>query len=92
MDSLKGLFGGKTPSLPSFGKESAPSRNPLLAEAPATSGGGGGGTTNNISLSNGAVQIIVPQGTSIDEAKLARMVRDEIRNLDRENNMRGGGI
>ena len=74
------------------GNEPPAPKNPLLSEPSGNSGNGGGGTTNNISLSNGAVQIIVPKGTDIDEAKLARMVRDEIRNLDRENNMRSGGI
>lgn len=76
------------------GNEPPASKNPLLSEPTSlgNGGGGGGGTTNNISLSNGAVQIIVPKGTDIDEAKLARMVRDEIRNLDRENNMRSGNI
>lgn len=74
------------------GNELSPPKNPLLSEPSGNSGNRGGGTTNNISLSNGAVQIIVPKGTDIDEAKLARMVRDEIRNLDRENNMRSGGI
>lgn len=73
-------------------KLEAPSKNPLLSEPTPLGNGGSGGTTNNISLSNGAVQIIVPKGTDIDEAKLARMVREEIRNLDRENNMRGGTI
>lgn len=74
------------------GNEPPAPKNPLLSEPSGNSGNGGGGTTNNISLSNGAVQIIVPKGTDIDEAKLARMVRDEIRNLDRENKMRGGAI
>lgn len=74
------------------GNEPQAPKNPLLSEPSGNSGNGGGGTTNNISLSNGAVQIIVPKGTDIDEAKLARMVRDEIRNLDRENRMRGGDI
>ena len=76
------------------GGESPTLKNPLLSTPTGSSGigGGGGGTTNNISLSNGAVQIIVPKGTNIDEAKLAKMVRDEIRNLDRENRMRGGDI
>lgn len=74
------------------GNEPQTPKNPLLSEPSGNSGNGGGGTTNNISLSNGAVQIIVPKGTDIDEARLARMVRDEIRNLDRENRMRGGDI
>lgn len=74
------------------GNEPQTPKNPLLSEPSGNSGNGGGGTTNNISLSNGAVQIIVPKGTDIDEEKLARMVRDEIRNLDRENRMRGGDI
>ena len=83
-------IGGMTPS----GKEetvATPSVNPLLSDNSST-GGSGGSTTNNISLSNGAVQIIVPKEVDIDEQKLARMVRDEIRNLDRENRMRGGNI
>lgn len=67
-------------------------KNPLVGDIPSGGLGGGEKTTNNISLSNGAVQIIVPKEVNIDEAKLARMVRDEIRNLDRENGMRGGDI
>lgn len=71
------------------------SKNPLLSGSADYTGGGmgsGSSTTNNITLSNGAVQIVVPKGVDIDEVKLARMVREEIRNLDRENKMRGGNI
>lgn len=51
---------------------------------------GAGSTTINIS--NGAIQINIPQGAHIDERKLATMIREEIRNYDRNNNMRGGSI
>lgn len=53
---------------------------------------GGGGTTNNLSFSNGAIQIIVQKGENIDENKLAQMVRVAIKDVNRENNMRGGTI
>lgn len=80
--------------MPKGGNDELPTpKNPLLSEPSGNLGSGGGtSTTNNITLSNGAVQIIVPKGIDIDEAKLAHMVREEIRNLDRENRMRGGNI
>lgn len=57
-------------------------------------GGGGGGTTvnNNMDFGNGAIQIIVQKGEQIDENKLARLVRDTIKDVNREQNMRGGTI
>ena len=41
---------------------------------------------------NGAIQIIVQKGEQIDENKLARLVRDTIKDVNREQNMRGGTI
>lgn len=57
-------------------------------------GGGGGGTTvnNNMDFGTGAIQIIVQKGEQIDENKLARLVRDTIRDVNREQNIRGGTV
>lgn len=70
-----------------------PRSNPIsdamgLGGAPLSSGGST--TNNNLSFSNGAIQIIVQKGEHIDEQKLARLVREAIKDTNRSNNIRGG--
>jgi len=90
---LKPSNWGTSSMNPASTPEPAAPKNPLMSEPSGVGGGGGGNTTNNnITLSNGAIQIVVPQGADIDEQTLAKMIREEIRNLDRENRMRGGDI
>lgn len=80
----------KTPSTKGMSAPSAPTpANPILEGG---SGGSGGGTTNNtsISMSNGAITINVPKEANIDEQQLAKIVRREIEDMQRDKNMRGG--
>lgn len=58
------------------------SPEPVLAQSAPTS--------SSMNFSNGAIQIIVQKGENIDENKLARKVREVIKDFTRENNMRGG--
>lgn len=70
-----------------------PRSNPIsdamgLGNTPLSSGGST--TNNNLSFSNGAIQIIVQKGEHIDEQKLARLVRETIKDTNRSSNIRGG--
>lgn len=49
-------------------------------------------SSNNITFSNGAIQIIVHKGDGIDERVLAEKVRDVINDIKRDGDMRGGTI
>lgn len=90
------------PSNWSLGKENVPTEppeapmpaNPISDVTASVGGGGGGGTTvnNNMDFGTGAIQIIVQKGEQIDENKLARLVRDTIKDVNREQNMRGGTV
>lgn len=78
-----------------YGFGSAPkaiATNPLQAGAPAVAPAGASAPTNNTNMnfSNGAIQIIVQKGENIDEAKLARKVREVISDTNREHQIRGG--
>ena len=68
--------------------------NPISDVTASVGGVGGGGTTvnNNMDFGTGAIQIIVQKGEQIDENKLARLVRDTIKDVNREQNMRGGTV
>ena len=82
-----GLGGTEPASTPEL-----PPTNPISDVTASVGGGGGGGTTvnNNMDFGTGAIQIIVQKGEQIDENKLARLVRDTIKDVNREQNMRGG--
>lgn len=71
-----------------------PASNPISDVTASVGGGGGGGTTvnNNMDFGTGAIQIIVNKGDQIDENKLSQLVRDTLKNITREQNMRGGTI
>lgn len=85
-----------------FGKANEPTAppevpmpaNPISDVTASVGGGGGGGTTvnNNMDFGTGAIQIIVQKGEQIDENKLAQLVRNTIKDVNREQNMRGGTI
>ena len=66
--------------------------NPIIAGAGQNLSGGGTTYNNggNLTFNDGAIKIIVQNGEKINETELANKVRDVIRNLERENNMRGG--
>lgn len=65
--------------------------NPMLLTPPETPDDITSTTTGeNITLTSGAVQIIVQKGENIDENKLAREVRRILKDLQRETNVRGG--
>lgn len=66
--------------------------NPMLATAGGYYGGGGGGSTTNMNFDNGAVQIIVQKGEGIDEGVLAQKVRNVLKDMKREGDMRGGTL
>ena len=53
-------------------------------------GGGGGGNTTSMVFNNGAIQIVVQKGEGVDEATLARRVRDVLNDMKRDGDMRGG--
>lgn len=68
--------------------------NPISDVTASVGGGGGGGTTvnNNMDFGTGAIQIIVNKGDQIDENRLSQLVRDTLKNITREQNIRGGTI
>ena len=87
LDMLKSGFGGgpkntATPSMPD---------NPLMSSS-MVGGGSSGGNSTNMSFSSGAIQIVVQKGENIDEAKLARKIREAIVDIRRGDNMRGGTL
>lgn len=73
-------------------KDSEPDENPLLVESGMPFGGGGGGSTTNMTFGNGAIQIIVQNGSGIDERILAQKIKGVLNDLRREGDMRGGTI
>ena len=65
-------------------------KNDAAINAPVTGGSQGSGTT--MTFSNGAIQINVQKGENIDEYKLARKIKEVLKETARDNNMRGGTI
>lgn len=65
--------------------------NPLTYDTGYSGGSrGGGGDTTTMQFSSGAIQIVVEKGENIDERLLAQKVKEIMRDLQRENAMRGG--
>jgi hypothetical protein len=63
--------------------------NPMITTAPSGVGGGGGSVTN-MNFDGGAIQIVVNKGESIDEQVLAKKIKDVLKEVNREGDMRGG--
>ena len=62
--------------------------NPII-ETPSPQNFGGNETTQ-VSVNKGAIQIIVQKGENIDEQKLAKMVVQQINDMQRQGKVRGG--
>lgn len=71
--------------------------NPLMKKdavinTPVTGGNQSNGNGTNMTFSNGAIQINVQKGENIDENKLARKIKEVLKETARDDNMRGGTI
>lgn len=65
-----------------------PSVTPVVNPLTPVGGNTNNTRTTNVNVSNGAVQIVVQKGDNIDEATLARKIKDELKDMNR--NVRGG--
>lgn len=73
--------------------ESNSSVNPITAVNAGMPGSSGGTSVHNsMDFNNGAIQIIVNRGDQIDENRLARLVRNTLADITREQSIRGGRV
>lgn len=84
MDGMKGGKGSKVPNMANA--------NPLTTGDVEGMGGQSGSNNTNMTFSNGAIQVIVQKGENIDEYKLARKIKEVLKETARDDNMRGGTI
>lgn len=66
-------------------------KNPLIKE-PVKQVSNETNMASSMNFNNGAIQIIVQKGENIDEAELARKIREVINDISRNNSMRGGTV